>query len=602
MAYNQLSNLDYFEIKAALRDYLRANSDFTDYDFEGSTLGMLLDVLAYNTYYSAFNANMIANEAFLDSATLRDNVVSLAKQLGYTPRSAVAPAAAVSSTFNITSSTTLPDTIFFRRGNAYLTNINDTLYQYVLLDDVQGSVSPTGQVSFTNLKIYEGSFVTNRYKVTDVKKPFTILLQNQNIDTTTIRVNVYENENSSSFTKYLQSDNILNVGPTSPSYFINEVEDENYKLTFGDGIFGKKLDLNNVVEVSYVVTNGPETNGANNFTFSGILSDISGNANFQISNITTTIVSKSFGGSNIESLDSIRINAPAIYGAQNRAVTATDYEAIIRRVYPAASDIIAYGGENAVPPEYGKVKIAIKPRNLTYISSFTKKVITDELRKYSVASIVPELVDASIIFIEANSRIFYDQSVTNLTANSIKTKIISNLTEYVENSETEKFGGKFRYSKFVSTIDSSDRSIRSNLTDIVMRKDFYPSLNNKTFYELCFNNAFDDDIDTQTMTSTGFVVQQYPNYTVYLEDRGNKVVLYRLDAQTGEKIVLNSNQGDINYSTGEIKIYDLTIIKGSYPDNKIEVRLKPKYNDIVAKREIFLDVDIDKSTFTLIQE
>ena len=602
MAYNQLTNLDYFEIKTALRDYLRANSDFTDYDFEGSTLGMLLDVLAYNTYYTAFNANMVVNEAFLDSATLRDNVVSLAKQLGYVPRSCIAPSAAVTSTFTIDSSTSLPETVFFRRGNAYITLINDSLYQYVLLDDVQGSVSPSGTVTFNNLKIYEGSYITNRYTVTDTSKPFTIILNNQNIDTTTIRVNVYESSSSSSFIKYFVSDNILNVGPTSPSYFINEIEDENYKLTFGDGVFGNKLNANSVVEISYLVTNGSTTNGANNFTFNGILTDISNNTNFKIITSSNTIVSKSFGGSEIESLDSIRFNAPAIYGAQNRAVTATDYEAIIRRVYPAISDIVAYGGENAVPPEYGKVKISIKPKNLTYLSNYTKKIITDELRKYSVASVVPELIDASVIFIEANSRVFFDQTVTNLDSNDVKAKIIKNIVKYIESSQTEKFGGKFRYSKFVSTIDSSEKSIKSNLTDIIMRKDFYPSLNKSTYYELCFNNSFDDDNDTQTLSSTGFVVQKYPQYTVYLEDRDTKVVLYRLDTQTGEKIVLNTNQGDINYDTGEIKLYDLTIIQGSFDDNKIEVRLKPKYNDIVAKREIFLDFDVDKSTFTLIQE
>lgn len=602
MAYNQLANLDYFEIKTALRDYLRANSDFSDYDFEGSTLGMLLDVLAYNTYYTAFNANMIANEAFLDSATLRDNVVAIAKQLGYTPRSATAAAAAVTATFSLASSTTLPETVVFRKGNAFVTSINDRLYQYVLLEDVQASVSPTGQATFENLKIYEGVVVTNRYTVSDIKKPFVIELNNQNIDTKSITVNVYENQNSSNFVRYTPSDNILTVGPNSTSYFIDEIEDENYRLTFGDNVFARKLDLNNVVEVSYLITNGSETNGTNNFTYSGILTDINGNVGFQTIVSDVNILTKSFGGSEIESIDSIRYNAPAIYGAQNRAVTATDYQSIIRRVYPAASDIIAYGGENASPPEYGKVKISIKPKNTSYLSSYTKKIILDELKKFSVASVVPELVDASIIFIEANSRIFYNQASTNLTPNDIKQRVINNISNYIEMSDTEKFGGKFRYSKFVATIDSSDRSIKSNLTDIVMRKDFYPSLNNKTYYELCFSNRFDDDVDVQTLTSTGFVVQEYPNYTVFLEDRDDKIVLYRLDSQTGEKIILNSNQGTINYVEGELKIYDLTIIQGSFPDNKIEVRLRPQYNDIVAKREIFLDFDIDKSTITLIQE
>jgi hypothetical protein len=601
MPYNQLSNLDYFDIKNALRDYLRANSSFSDYDFEGSTLGMLLDVLSYNTYYTAFNANMLVNETFLDSATLRDNVVAIAKQLGYTPRSAVASSAAVSVTLQL-SGTNLPETVILKRGNSFLTILDDTLYQFGVLDDVQGTVLSDNTVTFTNLKIYEGSFITNRYTV-DSSVPFTVTLQNPNIDTSTLRVRVYESSTATNYDNYLVSDNILNVGPNSTVFFINEVEDENYKLYFGDGVFGKKLTPNQIVEVSYVVTNGPKTNNVTSFQYSGILTDINGNSNFQVSVIgSVTTVSKSFGGSNIESIESIKVNAPALYGAQNRAVTATDYAAIIRRAYPAAADIIAYGGEDADPPEYGKVKITIKPKGLNFISSYTKNVILSELRKYSVASVVPEIVDPSIIFIELRSKVFYDQKTTNLGADKIKTKIIENINSYTQSSDTEKFGGKFRYSKFISVIDNSDRSIRSNLTDIVMRKDFYPSLNNKTYYELCFSNPFDDDIDTQTLTSTGFVVQEYPQYISYLEDRDDKIVLFRLDSQTGEKIVLNNNQGVINYKKGELQIFDLTIIQGSFPDNKIEVRLKPQYNDILAKREIYLDVDIDKSVFTLIQE
>ena len=601
MGYNQLTNLDYFDIKNALRDYLRANSDFSDYDFEGSTLGTLLDVLAYNTYYTAFNANMVVNEAFLDSATVRDNVVALAKQLGYVPRSSVAASAALDLRINLVSGTTLPETVFLKRGNAFISNVNDTLYQFVVVDDIQARVLPDNTAYFPSLKIYEGSFVSNRYPVTS-NEQFTVILNNAGIDTTSIRVNVYESSTSNNYEKFYQSDNILNVGPNSASYFVNEVEDENYKVTFGDGVFGKKLTSGQVVEISYIITNGAETNGTSNFTFSGIITDVSGNTSFLYNVNNINVLTRAFGGASIESIDSIKINAPAMYGTQNRAVTSTDYTSIIRRAYPAAADVITYGGEEADPPEYGKVKVSIKPRNLTYLSSYTKNLIINEIKKYSVASVVPELVDASVIFIELTSRIFYDQTITNLTADAIKGKVIENLTKYIESSDTEKFGGKFRYSKFISTIDSSDRSIRSNLTNITMRKDFYPSLNNNAYYELCFNNPFDDDIDTQTLTSTGFVVQQYPNYVVYLEDRGDKIVLYRLDSQTGEKIVLNNSQGLINYAKGELRIYNLNIIKGTFADNRIEVRLKPQYNDILAKREVFLDVDVDKSSFTLIQE
>lgn len=601
MAYNQLTSLDYFEIKNALRDYLRANSEFTDYDFEGSTLGTLLDVLAYNTYYTSFNANMSVNETFLDSATLRDNVVARAKELGYTPRSAVAAAAAVN--LNVTlSGVNLPQSVFLKRGNSFLTNVDETVYQYVLLDDVQANVLPDNSINFTDVKIYEGLYISNTYTVPAYTGSYSILLQNQNIDTSSIRINVYESSNSSSFEKFVQSDNILNVGATSPTYFVTEVEDENYKITFGDGIFGKKLIAGQVVEISYLTTNADATNGASVFTYNGLITDVAGNTSFTVAVNTVTTLTKAFGGAGIESIESIKQNAPASFGAQNRAVTTLDYEAIVRRIYPAISDIISYGGEEDNPPEYGKVKVAIKPRELSFLSSYTKNLILQEIKKYAVAAVTPEIVDPSIIFVELNSRVYYDQSSTNLNSNQLKERVISNLTKYIQLSDTEKFGGKFRYSKAISTIDASDKAIKSNLTDIIMRKDFYPALNSSAYYEFCLSNPFDDDIDTQTLVSTGFVVQQYPNNIVYLEDRGSKVVLYRLDSQTGDKIVLNSEQGEIDYVKGDVRLYNLNIIKGSFSDNKIEIRLKPQYNDIIAKRQIYLDVDIEKSSFTLIQE
>lgn len=600
MPYNQLTNLDYFDIKAALRDYLRANSDFTDYDFEGSALGHIIDLLAYNTYYTAFNANMIANEMFLDSATLRDNVVSLAKQLGYTPRSAVASSAALNITFSVNGANT-PNSITLKKGLAFLTIVNDSLYQYNVLEDITAPVNSENQVTFSNVKIYEGSLVTDRYPVT--QENTSIVLSNPGIDISNLTIKVFENESSSTFEKYVLTDNILNVSPTSAVFYVNEIEDENYKIVFGDGIFGKKLQVGQVVEVSYLVCNGPSTNNASNFTFNGVLVDTSnGSSTFLTGVENITLLVKSFGGSDIESIDSIKVNAPAMYGTQNRAVTSSDYTSIIRRVYPAAADVITYGGEEADPPEYGKVKIAIKPRNLSFLSSYSKRVIIDELKKYSVGSVTPEIVDPSIIFIELNSRVFYSINATTLTPDDIKTKVINNITSYSLSSDTEKFGGKFRYSKFTSVIDNSDRSIKSNLTSIKMRKDFYPSLNNSTYYELCFSNQFEYDAETPSIVSTGFVVQKYPSYICYLEDRNGVIVLYRLDSQTNDKIVLNSNQGSVDYLKGEIKINDLTIIQGSFSDNKIEIRVKPRFNDIIAKREIFLDVDIDKSTITAIQE
>jgi hypothetical protein len=540
---------------------------------------------------------MVANEMFLDSATLRDNVVSIAKQLGYTPASATAPEADVNCSVNISAVGDI-NALVFRRGTGFITTIDNTLYQYILQDDYKAAVN-SGSAVFESLKIYEGTLIKT-YVTVGSNAP-EVILDNVGIDVSSIRVNVYDSASSSTFEIYKLSENILTVNPQSQVFFVTEVEDENYKVSFGDGVLGKNLTPGQYVEVSYVVTAGELTNSAKVFTFNGVIEDENGSP-FGITGVTVSVNSPSYGGASIESIDSIKRNAPALFGTQNRAVTAEDYEAICRRIYPSIADIYSYGGEEAIPPEYGKVKVVIKPSNAAYLTSYTKRKIETEIKKFSVGSVTPEIIDPSILYIELISKIYLQSSLTNKTPDAIRSAVIKNIESYIKNSDTEKFGGKFRYSRLVSAIDSTDKSVRSNLTQVTMRKDFYPSLNNTAYYELCFNNPFDYDNDQLALSSTGFVVQEYPNYTCYVEDRDGKVVLYRLDSQTGIKIVLNSNLGKINYVTGEIQMFDLTIIKGTYDDNRIEVRLRPQYNDIVAVREMFLDVDIAKSTFTIIQE
>lgn len=597
MPYNQLTNLDYFEIRNSLRDYLRANSDFTDYDFEGSVFSNLLDLLAYNTYYTAFNTNMVANEMFLDSATLRDNVISIAKQLGYTPRSATAPEADINCTIDVSSAGTL-NSLVFKRGSGFITTIDNGLYQYILQDDAKAAVNGN-QAIFENLKIYEGTLI-KQYLTVGSNAP-EVILDNVGIDVSTIRVNVYDSSTSTTFNIYTLSENILTLSPASQVFFVTEVEDENYKVSFGDGTLGKNLTPGQYVEVTYMVTAGEVTNSARVFTFNGVVEDENG-VIFGIDDVAVTVNSASYGGASIETVDSIKRNAPSLFGTQNRAVTSADYEAICRRIYPSIADVYSFGGEESNPPEYGKVKIVIKPSNAAFLTSFTKRQIQNEIKKFSVGSVTPEIIDSSILYIELKSKIYFQSSLTNKKPDAIRSAIIKNVESYLKNSDTEKFGGKFRYSRLVSAIDSTDKSVRSNLTEIIMRKDFYPSLNNKAYYELCFNNPFDYDNDELALTSTGFVVQEYPNFTSYIEDRDGKIVLYRLDSQTGTKIILNSNIGNINYVTGEIQMFDVTIIKGSFDDNRIEVRLRPQFNDIIAIREMFLDVDIAQSTFTIIQE
>ena len=603
MPYSQLNQLDFGNIKTALKEYMRSQTDFTDYDFEGSALAQLIDVLAYNTYYTAFNTNMVVNEMFLDSATLRDNVVALAKQLGYRPKSATASRAVVSATLRYTSPNA-PATALLRRGKAFTALFDNTVYQYCVLDDVRVPVNNSIAV-LDNLEIFSGNIVTDYHTVNTSLRNQRFLLNNLNIDTTSIRVKVFQSAQSTAFELYDYAENILNVDPQSKVFFLTEIEDENYEIKFGDGVFGRKLENGEYVEISYLTTSGPDTNGAKVFSFNGVLEDPDVTSqtlnalSVTLTNLTT--VEASAGGENSESLDRIKFNAAKNYATQDRAVTAEDYKAIVRNLYPSVADITAFGGEEDSPPEYGVVKIVVKPKYATALTSYTKKDLETKLKKYSVASVTPKIVDPSILYVEMTSNIYYDTNLTTYKSDKIKSLVIKNIEDYIELPDTEKFNGKYRYSKFTGVIDDSDNSIMSNLTSIEMRKDFYPALNSKFYYEICFKNPIVSD-DEPTIRSTGFTVREYPLDTVYIEDRMGKLVLYKLDSVTGDKQVLNANLGEIDYGTGELRMYDLIIVKGSFNDDKIEIRALPAQNDIVSAREMFLDVDITKSKFTIIQE
>ena len=598
MPYTQVSNLDFEQIKVSLKEYMRSQSDFTDYDFEGSALATLIDTLAYNTYYTAFNTNMVVNELFIDSATLRDNVVAIAKQLGYRPKSATAPTAYVSFTINYTNATTDKELVL-QPGTGFVASYDNNIYSYIVNDAVTGQVV-NNVATFENVEIKEGTRLVNTFTINSAIKSQRFILDNQDIDTNTIRVQVYPGGGSFS-EEYKLADNILGVDGTSKVFFLDEIEDQRYEILMGDGVLGKKVENNSRIEVSYLTTSGPESNGVKTFVFTGVVQNpngVSPNA------FTTTITSTtpSSGGEEVESTSKIKYTAPKAYGTQDRAVTAQDYEAIVRKVYPATSDIIIFGGEDQDPPEYGKVFIVLKPNDASYLTSLTKSQIIADLKKYVIASVEPEIVDPSILYVEITSKIFYNTGLTDQTEGQIRDKAINSVQSYIDVSDTEKFNGKFRYSKFIGVIDDADISINSNLTSVIMRKDFYPQLNSTFYYEVCFQNAFDEDCDDPVLSSTGFRVTEYPNFDVYVEDRDKKIVLYRLDNVTGEKVVLDSDIGDIDYVKGELKMYALTIIKGSFFDNRISLRVKPLSNDIKAMREVYLDVDVPNSSFTAYKE
>jgi len=540
---------------------------------------------------------MAVNELFLDSATIRDNVVALAKQLGYKPKSRTAPEAKIS--FTVTYPQTAPKTAVLKKGSGFTTSYEDTLYSYVAVEDQTAPVE-NGTAYFDNISVYEGTLINSTFVVNE-NSPQRFILQNPNIDIDSIRVKVYNSQQASAFSYYEYADNILNVNPDSKAFFLEEIEDERYEMFFGDDVIGRKVKNNELIEISYLSTNGPDTNGAKAFTFAGVLLDIYGGGGYTN---TTQInsVQSSFGGSEIEGISKIKFNAPKFFATQDRAVTAQDYAAIIRNLYPAVSDIITYGGEEDLPPEYGKVKIVIKPELAATLSSSTKRDLEAKLKKYMVASVTPEIIDPSILYVEVVTNIFYDSTKTTQRPEQIVSKVVSGLDQYLGQSGTEKFNGKFRFSKFVSTIDNADPSINSNSTAVTLRKDFYPQINSTSFYEICYQNVFDKECNGSTVQSTGFKVSEFPAYTVYFEDRDGVIVLYRLDNLTGEKITLNDSLGTVDYEEGEIKLYNLTIVEGTLSDNRVSIRVQPKNFDVVALREVYLDVDLTTSKFTAYPE
>lgn len=601
MSYVQVADLDFNQIKTSLKEYLRSNSDFTDYDFEGSTLSTLLDVLAYNTYYTAFNANMVVNEAFLESATLRDNVVSLAKQIGYLPKSAVAPTAVLNINADFSTENNIPSIIKLPRGSQFLTRINGTTYSFLTDKDHVVGLNSQDIAVFENIEVREGNYVLETFTFNaGVNQRF--ILQNSNIDTTTLKVVVRPTVDSTSSVEYRLAESIIGFDGTSPVYFLQEGEDERYEIIFGDGILGKKLETNNYVEITYITTNGAAANAAKVFSYGAVLEDSTGGNDYAPS-VTITTVTAANGGERLETIDSIKRNAPLFFNAQNRAVTADDYESIIRRIYPAVADIVCFGGEDASPPEYGKVKIVIKPQYASALSQYTKNLISTDLKKYAVVSVTPEIVDPSIIYVELNSNVYYNKSLTTLNQSEIKAAVISALDGYRATSDLEKFNGRFKYSRIVGIIDATDPAITSNETDIKLRKDFIPVLNTITEYEICYQNVVKSGCSNPSVQSSGFVVADYPSDVVYLaDDQKGSIYLYKIDPTTQDRFVLNAQQGTIDYAKGEVMLNRLNIIKGSYSDERIELRVLPTNKDIYAYREAYLSMDLQSSVFLITQE
>ena len=608
MSLINFTNLDFDQIKQTLKDYIQSNSDFTDYDFEGSNLSTILDVLAYNTYITSYNANMISNEVFIDSATLRENVVALARNIGYVPRSKKSSRAKINFFVDISDVSPTPANLTLKAGPVATTGgqFNNQSFVFGIPEDLTVSVID-GIASFDDVEVYEGSFLSQTYVYSTRNKFQKFILPNVGIDLDSLVVTVRPSIDSSVTTKYSRQDELFDnftkstITGNSNIYFIQEVESEQYEVIFGDGVFGKELEDGNVVEMTYIVTSGSDGNGVNRFTFSGSVSYVRNSVEIFVSNGISLISSAlpSSGGESIESVESIRKFAPQVYATQNRALSSSDYETLIpNKIYPETESISVFGGEELVPPQYGKVFISIKPRNGDFVPNLIKQNIKRSLKRYSVAGIVPEILDLKYLFIETNSRVYYN---TNLapSASFVSTKVQRDLTAYAESSELNSYGARFKYSRFLKVIDSSHESVTSNITTVEMRRDLRLAVSEVAEYAIDFGNEFHiQSMNGFNIRSSAFRVLNI-NTDVYLYDTpdstGEKgqISLFSLNEGSSTPVIQRRNIGVINYKKGRITLDPINIVSGKTKDNVdiLEISATPESNDIIGLQDLYLQLD-----------
>ena len=600
MPFTKFTNLDFDQIKTQIKSYLRANSDFKDFDFEGSNFSALIDTLAYNTYITAFNSNMVVNESFLDSATVRENVVSLARNIGYVPRSRSAAKAQVSFPFNTTSTAA---TATLSAGLVCVGTVENTNYLFSIPNDVVTTIV-NGVATFNNIDVYQGTFLRKQF-VVDGSLDQRFLLDNSFIDSSTIVVKVKGLSDTGLGREYSKADNILNIDSTSEIYLLQEAKDERYELLFGDGYFGKKLENGAVITVTYIITDGKEGNGPTNFSYSGRVVDDLGNAIVPSSNISVTTNSAASNGGDIESIDSIKYFAPRIYASQYRAVTARDYEAIIQSIYPNTESVAVVGGEELDPPEFGQVLISIKPKNGDFVSDFDKQNIQSKLKNYSLSGINQKIIDLKVLYVEIDSAVYYNSSqVSNV--NEVKSKVMSVLSTF-STSNINKFGGRFKYSKLGQIIDGSDSSITSNITRVVIRRNMKCLLNQSAQYEICYGNAFKKNAGGFNIKSTGFTLANQTG-TLYFTDvpdaTGNMGVLsvVKESSESDEYTVVAKSAGTVDYAKGEIIVNTLNVTSTVAANDVIEIQAFPDSNDVIGLKDLYLSFSVSDSTINMVKD
>ena len=588
-----ISQLDFDGIKDNLKTFLKQQDEFTDYDFEGSGMNILLDVLAYNTHYLGYNANMLANEMFLDSADQRASVVSLAKQVGYTPRSASSSQATIDVLVNNGSGSS----ITMARGTKFTTTVDGTSYSFVNNADV--SISPVdGVYKFSNLDIFEGTYLNFKYTANTSDKDQRFIIPNDNVDTTTLTVKVQNSSSDSTTNTYKLASGITGLDSTSEVYFLNEVENNRFEVYFGDGVLGKAIADGNIVILDYITCNRDEPNGATTFTLSG---NVGG-----FTNVTITTLDNAANGDGPESIESIKFNAPRDFTSQDRAVTADDYKVLVKSLYANAQSVQVYGGEDAATPDYGKVYISIKAKSGTNLTELTKESLVKSLKSFAVASVTPVIIDPETTFITLTTTFKFDSSLTTKDVSTLQTDVRNAITAYNTNT-LESFTGMFRYSEALKRIDAADTSILSNITKVKMYKFITPTLNSSLKYTLSFNNAFFNPHSGHNasaggiVSSTGFKINNDSSTNEhFLDDDGaGNIRVYYLSGTT--RIYTSSSFGTINYSTGEIILTSANITSISNIDGaastKVRITVTPDSNDIVPVRNQVLSIDTANSSF-----
>jgi len=618
MPFTKFTNLDFDQIKTSIKDYLRANSNFTDFDFEGSNFSVLIDTLAYNTYITAFNSNMIVNESFLDSATLRENVVSLARNIGYVPKSRTAAQATIS--FDVTTSGNT-STMTLQAGLVCIGASNDTSYVFSIPEtitttatqnlDLSGNIVSSTS-SFDNIVVYQGTYLSKTFNV-DGSLDQRFLLENSFIDTSTIKVYVKGASDTGLGREYRRVDNILNITNISETYLIQEITDERYELLFGDGVFGKKLENDAVITVSYIITDGVEGNGPSAFTYAG--STVSSSNQILLPSITPTIttISSASNGGNIESIDSIKYFAPRLYSSQYRAVTARDYESVIQQIYPNTESVSVVGGEELDPPEFGTVFITIKPKNGEFVSDFDKQSILSNLKGYTLAGINQKILDLKLLYVELDSFVYYDQSKVT-TISELKTNIINGLLTYGSSTDINKFGGRFKYSKLVNIIDNIDDAITSNITRVRIRRNLKSLINQFAQYELCYGNRFHINPEGKNIKSTGFTIQGQTDM-LYLTDIPNKnpdgtldgsgkgvLAIVKGDTELSQGQLVVASAGIVDYIHGEVILSTINITSTQRSNNIVEIQAFPESNDIIGLKDLYLNFAVGSSSINMVKD